>query len=114
MSRGTLFGPLRLPATFAFLAAFLAFSCFILQTAKGARCSLLYSLAGGPLGMVKYGEHGRGNAQVRRGVRPEYETKQTKEEWKGRLFRPAGFPRHRGSSEKSCRISEGRIDLLSR
>jgi hypothetical protein len=42
----------------------------------------------------------------------EYETKKTQEKWKwkGRLFRPTGFSRYRRSGEKSCRISEKRID----
>jgi hypothetical protein len=43
----------------------------------------------------------------------EYETKKTKEKWKGRLFRPAGLARCRRSGEKSCRFSARRIDLLS-
>jgi hypothetical protein len=40
----------------------------------------------------------------------EYETKQTQEKWKRRLFRPTGFSRYRRSGEKSCRYSARRID----
>ncbi|PYT79640.1 MAG: hypothetical protein DMG40_14885 [Acidobacteria bacterium] len=41
---------------FLLLSLFLAFSCFMLQTVQGARCSLLYSLAGRLLGMVNMAE----------------------------------------------------------
>ena len=49
------------------LSLFLAFSWLSLQTVKGARCSLLYSLAGGLLGMVNMA----GDRPRQTGFRPE-------------------------------------------
>src|SRR5258708_3647392 len=87
----------------------------IIDVKLSGQLTVLFCTVLGGISLVKWEGAGSHPITMLRWHSPfEYETQEKQEEWKGRLFRPAGLSRYRGGGEKSRRVSARRINLLAR